>query len=490
MSEAEQRLKAIINTMVDAIIIFDEKGILETFNLAAERMFGYSHLEVVGLNINILIAEPHRGKHDEYLKIYQESAENSAIGIRRELVGQRKDGTFFPLDLALSEAHLENQTIFTGIIRNLTESKQADEALRRITKYLDVILLNLPVGVAILEGPEFRYFRINQALADLNGLSVDDHLGRPLAEVLPHAKEMIIPELDKVIDTGCPILHREFSIKLPNNPDSAVNLVDWQIPVPNKDNKLSAVVSIVVDTTQLTVAQAMLVQSAKLAAIGQIASGLAHEINQPLGEIKVRADFTKLILEQEQDINREKVSDNLNAISAGIDRATKIIKHLKIFSRQDRLSEYEKVDINWLVNESFVLMHEAMQLERIDVQKELAESLPQVSCDYIRIEQVITNLISNAKDALQMSDVKQLVVRSYRRGNNIFIEVKDSGKGIPRAIIGKIFDPFFTTKPVGQGTGLGLSISYGIIQEHNGTLAVNSKEGEGTCFTISLPIAT
>ena len=286
MSEAEQRLKAIINTTVDAIIIFDESGTLETFNLAAERMFAYSHSEVVGLNVNILIPELHSGKYDEHLKIHQESADNSAIGIRRELVGQRKDGTFFPMDLALSEAHVENQTIFTAIIRNLTESKQADEALRRITKYLDVILYNLPVGVAILEGPEFRYFRINQALADLNGLSVEDHLGRPIAEVLPHAKEMIVPELDKVIDTGCPILHREFSIRLPNNPDGAVNLVDWQIPVPNKDNKLSAVVSIVVDTTQLTVAQAMLVQSAKLAAIGQIASGLAHEINQPLGVIQ------------------------------------------------------------------------------------------------------------------------------------------------------------------------------------------------------------
>lgn len=487
MSEAEQRLETIISTMAAAIIIFDEKGMLETFNLAAERMFGYSHSEVVGLNVNILIAELHRGKHEEYLKPYQESVEK--IGIRRELVGQRKDGTLFPLDLALSEAHLVNQTIFTGIVRNLTECKQSDEALLKITRYLDVILLNLPVGVAILEGPEFHYFRINQALADLNGLSVEDHLGKPLAEVLPHAKEMIIPELNKVIDTGCPILHREFSIRLPNNPDSAVNLVDWQIPVLNKDPKLSAVVSIVVDTTQLTVAQSMLVESAKLAAIGQIASGLAHEINQPLGEIKARADFTRLILEQELDLNKEKVSDNLNAITAGIDRATKIIKHLRIFSRQDRLNEYEKVDINWLVNESFVLLHETMRLERIDVKKELAESLPQVFCDYIRIEQVITNLLSNAKDALQVSDVKQLVVRSYQRGDNVFIEVKDSGKGIPKAVIGKVFDPFFTTKAVGQGTGLGLSISYSIIQEHSGTLTAYSKDGDGTCFTISLPIA-
>jgi len=488
MSEAEQHLKTIISTMADAVIIFDEKGMLETFNLAAERMFGYSHSEVVGLNVNILIAELHRGKYDEYLKPYQESVEN--IGIRREAVGQRKDGTLFPLDLALSEAHLVKQTIYTGIVRKLPECKQSAEALLRITQYLDVLLVNLPVGVAILEGPEFQYFRINQALADLNGLPVEDHLGKPLAEVLPHAKEMIIPELDKVIDTDCPILHREFSIKLPNNPGSAVNLVDWQIPVLNKDPKQSAIVSIVVDTTQLTVAQSMLVESAKLTAIGQIASGLAHEINQPLGEIKVRADFTKLMLEQELDLNREKVSDNLNAITAGIDRATKIIKHLRIFSRQDRLNEYEKVDINWLINESFVLLQETLRLERIDVKKELAESLPQVFCDYIRIEQVITNLLSNAKDALQVSDVKQLVVRSYQRDNNVFIEVEDSGKGIPKAIIGRVFDPFFTSKAVGQGTGLGLSISYTIIQEHRGTLAAYSKEDEGACFTISLPIAT
>jgi len=235
--------------------------------------------------------------------------------------------------------------------------------------------------------------------------------------------------------------------------------------------------------------QAQLVQSAKLASIGQIAAGLAHEINQPLATVLGKADLTKLILEREQGVDKEVVTENLDMICSEIVRASKIIKHLKTFSRQDKLSERVEIDINWLINESFVLMSKTLHLEGVNVEKELTEGLPHVLCDYVQIEQVFTNLIRNATDALKESTEKQLVMCSYQRDDSICIEVRDTGRGISETAMENVFDPFFTTKPVGQGTGLGLSISHGIIREHNGTLDVKSKEGEGTCFTITLPIA-
>jgi two-component system, LuxR family, sensor kinase FixL len=487
VNETEQYFKTVINTMTDAIITMDEKGIVRTFNPAAEKIFGYAHFEVIGQNVDLLIPEPDRSQHDTSLKNHGIFTEPQAIGVSRKLVGQRKNGTVFSMDLTLSEAQVQNEKIFTGLIRETTNDRQEAEDLQKITEYLDTVLHYIPIGVAILEGPDFRYFRINQALADLNGLTIEDHLGKPLAEVLPNAEDKIIPELNSIIETDSPLLHREFSIKLPSSPDRPVNLIDWQIPIQSSNKNIQAIVSIVVDSTQLTQAQAMLVQSAKLASIGQIAAGLAHEINQPLSVIKGRADFIQLIQKSEQDANADKVSASLNEISIAATRAFKIIKHLKIFSRKDELLEFQKIDINWLINESFVLLDDTLRIAGIDVKKKLAENLPQVHCNYLQLEQVIMNMIANAKDALSESDEKQLVIQSYQRGDKICIEIMDSGQGIPKSIIDKVFDPFFTTKKVGEGTGLGLSISYGIIQDHHGTLTVDSSEGEGSCFTISLP---
>jgi len=237
---------------------------------------------------------------------------------------------------------------------------------------------------------------------------------------------------------------------------------------------------------QLINTQKQLLQSAKLASIGEISAGLAHELNQPLGAIRLSAQFSQELMEDENH-DDDQVINKLQRIISQVDRAAKIINHLKIFSRQGD-HEFTPADINWIVEESFVLLVETLKMASITLDLTLAEKLPKVYCDYIQIEQVITNLVTNARDAMENSDLKHMSVRSYLQDTCVCVDVEDKGCGMNSSLMEKIFDPFFTTKAVGKGTGLGMSISYGIIQDHGGKLSVSSKEGQGSCFTFSLPI--
>ena len=370
----------------------------------------------------------------------------------------------------------------------MDKTSNTDDELLKVSTYLTTLLKNVPVGVAILEGYDFRYLNINQTLADLNGLSIEEHLGKKIIDILPHASEVIVPELKKIIKTGIPILNRQFDIYLPCQPDVLVNLVDWQIPITLNNSESTSIISIVVDVTQLTDAQAKLVHSAKLASIGELTAGLAHELNQPLGIIQGRVHMMEELLACENLSNRDKIINNIKEIEKEVDRASKIIKHLKTFSRQELEGQRRHVDVEWLVNESFILINETLRIASIKIEICIDENLPQLKCDYIKFVQVITNLLSNAKDALIDAEEKFISLRAYLHENLIHIEIRDTGIGMTDNIKNRIFEPFFTTKPVGEGTGLGLSICYGFIKEYGGTINVTSEIGQGSTFAITLPI--
>lgn len=236
---------------------------------------------------------------------------------------------------------------------------------------------------------------------------------------------------------------------------------------------------------QLVDTQDQLIQSSKLASIGGISAGLAHELNQPLGVIKLDAQLSEKIL-NDDNFDKNKVISKLESIIKQVERVSKIINHLKIFSRQGE-QKTEEVDVNWLIDESLVMLAQSLKISGIRLNTELKDDLPPVLCDYIQIEQVLTNLLTNARDALEGEEEKRIIVRSYVRENRLYIDVEDTGCGMPKSVIEKVFDPFFTTKDVGKGMGLGMSISYGIIKDHGGKLYIVSAPGKGTRFTMSLP---
>lgn len=239
---------------------------------------------------------------------------------------------------------------------------------------------------------------------------------------------------------------------------------------------------------ELKLLQEQLIHSAKMVSIGQVTSGLAHEINQPLGSIQLNTELIYSIVTEDGSITKKDMDPIYQKVSNQISRITKIIQHLKIFSRDDAVTELEETNFINLIDESLVLFSQGFNLNKINLVKDFENNIPNVECNKIHIEQIITNILTNAEHALEGTNNKIITIRLYMQDNYLFMEIEDNGHGISPENLCKVFDPFFTTKQVGRGTGLGMSISYGIAQSHNGELIVKSSIGEGACFTLSLPI--
>jgi C4-dicarboxylate-specific signal transduction histidine kinase len=379
-------------------------------------------------------------------------------------------------------------------------NQQRDHS-NKLSHYLDEVLTHLPIGVTILEGPELKYLRINQYLATINGLPIDALLGQPMLEVMPHLKESVYPIIQEVQNTGKPSQQRELEFTLADG--SVKQLVDFHFPLGE-----SSVLSMVLDITErksmvnavsrskdeleanietLKDTQHQLIQTAKLASIGQLTAGLAHELNQPMGRIFLTAELIQSIVSKGDPNNIDRVNELLQRIMRDVTSANKLMSHLRMYSRQDVTSTVEPIDLTQLIDHLMVLFIHRMKLSEIEFEIDLSHQSNQLQGDPGQIEQVINNLMSNAIDALNDAPVRKLSLHTFEKGNYTCIEIKDSGCGMSQHVINNMFDPFFTTKESGQGTGLGLSISKGIVENHDGLFEVNSKLDEGTQITVSLP---
>jgi hypothetical protein len=219
--------------------------------------------------------------------------------------------------------------------------------------------------------------------------------------------------------------------------------------------------------------------SEKMASIGLLAAGVAHEVNTPLTGI---SSYTQMLREQVDA--KDPSAGLLEKIEKQTFRAAKIINNLLNFARSSS-AEFERVDVNKAILDVFSLVEHQLQKARIKVRRELAPDLPPIRGNENRIQQVFFNLILNARDAMPSGGWLTLVTQAD--DDTVIVEVKDTGVGIKREDVKRIYDPFFTTKGIGRGTGLGLSVSYGILQEHGGAIFVESVPGKGTTFQVALP---
>src|SRR5687768_8326856 len=234
--------------------------------------------------------------------------------------------------------------------------------------------------------------------------------------------------------------------------------------------------------------QEQLVQAAKLATLGELTTGVAHELNNPLNNIGLFVGnvIDRVIL---GELETERVVADLEKAMEQVRKATEIITHLRTFGRSAPVS-LERLDIDDVIERALSLMHEQLRLRAIEVELDLSPDELVVLGNPIQLEQAFINLLTNARDAL--AEAKEKTVRIATElvdGDRIKINFADTGPGIPFGLEQRIFDPFFTTKEVGMGTGLGLSITYGIVKEHGGSIEVTSSPGEGACFEIELPVA-
>ena len=364
LEDREARLSAILDTAVDGIITIDESGIIESVNTATERIFGYSGDELVGNNITMLMPSPYREKHDGYIARYLGTGEPRIIGIGREAEGQHKDGRRFPIDLAVSEVRVGGSRQFTGLVRDISARRRAEDEARRRS-------------------------------ADL-----------------AHA--------------------------------------------------------------------------ARLSTIGELTSGIAHEVNQPLTAMVNFAEACLRML-RSGNADSQKLEDALGQIAVQGQRAGHIIRHLRRLARKGE-SERVQIDLGHLVRDVLGLFSNELNASDIALHLMLDESGPAVKCDRIQIEQVVLNLVRNAMDVLEEgpADGRELTIRTRAdSGGTIELTVEDSGEGLGADGGERIFELFFTTKA--DGLGMGLSISRTIIEDHGGRLWASPRPGGGAIFHVTLP---
>jgi histidine kinase len=252
----------------------------------------------------------------------------------------------------------------------------------------------------------------------------------------------------------------------------------------------------VIDITDRLQDELKLIQAGKMATLGEMATGVAHELNQPLAVIKTASNYFIRKTRKKEPIPDEILSTMSEEIDSYVNRASHIINHLRQFGRKSDLALLA-VQVNAVLRQAFDMFSQQLKLREIEVEWSLDESLPEIQAEPGMLEQVFINLLLNARDAIEEKwgssepppqEPKVITIKSFRRKKHVMIEVSDTGIGIPASVRSKIFEPFYTTKKVGEGTGIGLSISYGIIKDFGGTIRVRSEPEQGACFSIRFPI--
>jgi len=256
-------------------------------------------------------------------------------------------------------------------------------------------------------------------------------------------------------------------------------------PLFGPDQSIDAIILYSKNVTEKRLLEVQLIHSGQLAAIGEMAAGVAHELNNPLTAI---IGNTQLLLRTQSD--NEQIKPLLDDIDECGKRCRTIIRSLLVFSRQENVA-FKKCSLNDAVNEALSLTRRQIEKQQISIQIELAPTLPLLTGNVQQLSQIAVNLLINAKDALQASDIAEKVIRIQTKviGESVILSISDNGIGIPNDIIDDIFHPFFTTKSSENGTGLGLSVSFGIAKAHNGILSVETNQGSGTKFTLTIPLS-
>jgi two-component system NtrC family sensor kinase len=373
----------------------------------------------------------------------------------------------------------------------LSEDLASEVALR--TRELEAqrnfaarIIDSMPVGLYVID----RSYRIRawnrKREAGTQGVSREDALGREVFEVLDRQpRELLKREFDRVFETG--------EIQTVDMDSQATGEARHyritKIPMRTDGEDISHVITIGEDVTAWRQAQQRLAQSEKLAAVGQLAAGVMHEINNPLATILACSEALGLRVADLPEQERQAQEEYLRIVETEVQRCRRIVDGLLDFSRPKPSAPKAPADINAIIEQTLFLLKHHERFKWLTIERQLEGGLPQFQADAERLVQCFMALMLNAMDAMNSRGV--LTVRTRRnpqRRDEILAEFIDTGTGIRQEDLPKIFEPFFTTKPQGRGTGLGLSVAYGIVEEHRGRIEVESQMGVGTNFKVFLPV--
>jgi PAS domain S-box-containing protein len=491
----ESRLRAVVDTAVDGVILIEARGIVAMFNPACEKLFGYAAGAVIGQNVKMLMPEPFQGEHDRYLENYRRTGERKIIGIGREVVGRRRDGSTFPMDLSVGEARHHGESIFVGIIHDLTERKRTEQALREGAAQLRAVVDTAVDGVILIDAAG-SVSMFNPACEKLFGYAAHEVIGQNVKMLMP---EPFRREHDrylenyrrtgerKIIGIGREVVGRR--------KDGSTFPMELSVGEAQQEGA-SIFVGIIHDLTERKRTEEQLVQAQKMEAVGQLSGGIAHDFNNLLTVIVGNAEFLADTLKARPDL--KKLAD---AIIAAGERGAELTRRLLAFSRRQTLVPIE-IDANKLVGGMRDLLLRALR-EDVELRTVLTDDLWSAFADAGQLESAILNLALNAQDAMPEGGCLTVTTTNVPlderysalhpevpAGHYVMIAVTDDGEGMTPDVLQRAFEPFFTTKEVGKGSGLGLSMVYGFVKQSNGHVTIYSEPGLGTTVRLYLPAAS
>ena len=490
LKRSEVRKAAIVDAALDCVVTTDHEGCITEFNPAAEQTFGYCRDEVLGKHLADVIIPPSlREKHRQGFARYLATGEVRVLGKRIEMTAVRADGNEFPVELAITRIPLEGPPSFTGYLRDITERKRAEQELRRSEAFLaeaqhlsriGSFSWRVPTDEITWSEQLYRIFQIDrdaQVTFELIGTRIHPE---DLSVFQEHIERSRQDRSD---------VQLEFRLQMP---DGAVKYVHLVAHIRGDHGQLEYI-GAVQDVTErrsseeaLSKARLELSRVARVTSLGVLTASIAHEVNQPLSGIVTNASTCLRMLAADPP-NVDGARETARRTIRDGNRASEVISRLRsLYGKKD--PTIESVDLNEATREVLALSSSELQRNRVIVQQELADGLPLVAGDRVQLQQVISNLLRNASDAMSAVDdrSRQLLIRTEEdEDGHVRLTVKDAGVGFTPQAADRLFESFYTTK--NDGMGIGLSVSRSIIESHHGRLWATLNNGPGATFSFFIP---
>jgi len=492
LRESERKYRLLVRNLPNCVYKGYLDGSIDFFDDKIEQITGYSKEEFL-LRKKNWFSLVHEDDLDYTQEKFKQALRTDSSYIREYRVKSKTGDTIWIQDGGQIIFGENGEVEFiTGAFIDITERKLAEKALHESEEKYRSLFNSGPDPIFVLDRAGLEILDANPVAEETYGYSKDELSGMLFSALGPVddiCKSMSDFENDEW-PAACIVSSRVQHYRKSRKP---FYVRVTACPTRYKDR--DAIILATTDITEALEKEAQLLQASKMTTLGEMSAGIAHELNQPLNAIKMGSEYLNMMIENRKEIPEKNLVEVSRQISEQVDRASEIIDRLREFGRKPDFAK-EKVDINEAVRVAIGIVGQQFRLQNINITLEMDDSLPPILARKTRIEQVIFNLVANARDAVMRTKEARpgkvkpaITIRSFYENERVTLTVADNGSGIPKDILNKVFEPFFTTKEVGSGMGLGLSISYGIVKDYNGNIDIQSKEGEGTTITLTFPCA-